>query len=69
MEIYADEIIARHPDTESWASGETYYEAIDGLRYELEDLFSFLKETPDEKLGRNPLLWKILLISELEEIR
>lgn len=67
LEFYKDGIIAEHPDTESWAEGETEYEAIDGLRYEIEDLYDDLKEIPDEELGRNPLRWKRFLLSIVGE--
>ncbi|MBC8205044.1 hypothetical protein ISS30_08655 [bacterium] len=67
LEIYPDGIIAEHTDTESWAEAETEYEAIDGLRIEIEDLYEHLKNTPDEQLGRNPLSWKRLLNSCVEE--
>ena len=67
LEIYPDSVIAEHTDTESWAEAETEYEAIDGLRIEIEDLYEHLKTTPNEQLGRNPLSWKRLLNSCIEE--
>lgn len=68
LEIYEDEALAEHPDTESWATGESDFDAIDGIRYEIEDLYNHLKETPDENLGRKLLQWKRLLLSIVEDI-
>ncbi len=62
IEYYDDEIIATHPDTESWASGDTEFEAIDGLKYEIEDLFHHLMETSDENLSPKLIRWKKHLV-------
>lgn len=67
LEIYSDEIIARHTDTESWASAENEFEAIEGLRKEITDLYFDLKDTPDDKLGKLPLRWKKFLCSIITE--
>jgi hypothetical protein len=69
IETYSDGIIAEHPDTESWAEGETEYEAIDNLRIEIEALYEDLREIPDDKLGRNPLQWKRFLLLEIEGLK
>ena len=66
VEFYKDYVFAEHLDTESWAEGEDDYDAIDGLRMEIEALYKHLKKTPDEKLGRNLLSWKKLLIAAIE---
>ena len=68
LEIYEDGILAEHPDTESWAEGDTEYEAIDGLRTEIEALYKHLIDAPDENLGRNPLRWKKFLLSIVESL-
>jgi hypothetical protein len=67
VEYYADMVFAEHLDTESWAEGEDDYDAINGLRMEIESLYKHLKRTPDSKLGRNLLSWKRLLTSVVED--
>ena len=58
LEFFLDMVHADHLDTESWSEGENEYQALDGLRFEIEDLFNHLKETPDAELGDNLPRWK-----------
>ena len=67
LEYYDDEIIAWHYDTESYASGKIEFEAIEGLKNELEDLFKYLINTPDEELCFCIQRWKKLLLYALVE--
>ena len=67
VEYYPEYVFAEHIDTESWAEGADDYDAINGLRMEIEALYKHLKKTPDEKLGKNLLSWKRLLSSVIED--
>jgi len=58
---------ADHLDTETWVEGDTDYEALDGIRLELESLYKFLVEKPDTQLSGKFKSWKKLLINAIEE--
>lgn len=67
IEAYSDEVFAQNMETETWASAETEFDAVEGLRNELTELYQDLKETPDEKLGKRPLRWKKFLCSIISD--
>ena len=69
LDYYDDEVIATHYDTESYASGKTEFDAIEGLKYEIEDLFNHLIETADENLSPRFQRWKKFLLSFLLETK
>ncbi len=66
LEFFEDMVHADHLDTETWAEDDTDYKALDGIRLELECLYKFLKETPNDQLGDKFLSWKKLLINAIE---
>ena len=66
LEFFEDMVHADHLDTESWAEGDDDYDAIDGIRLEIECLYKFLSETPNEKLSEKFISWKKLLIAAIE---
>jgi len=51
------EIIARYPEVELFAVGDTESEALLNLKSAIVDLYNDLSETPKDKLGRLPLSW------------
>ena len=67
LEFFPDIVHADHFDTESWAEGENEYEALDGIRFEIEDLYEHLCEMPDVKLGDKLKSWKRLLANMIED--
>ncbi|MBC8205490.1 hypothetical protein ISS30_08645 [bacterium] len=67
LEEYSDGVIAQNSETESCASAETEFEAVEGLRNEIIALYRDLKNMPDEELGKKPLRWKKFLCSIISE--
>jgi hypothetical protein len=61
IEETVDEVVARFPEVELFAIGDTESEAIDNLKASIIELYSDLKDTPVEKLGRLPRSWLRIL--------
>ncbi len=63
LEIYSDEVVALVPELELFGSGKNIIEAVNELKLELVDLFTDLKDIPDENLGKFPKSWKKIICS------
>ncbi|MFC1912120.1 hypothetical protein ACFLXG_03080 [Chloroflexota bacterium] len=63
-----DEVVASFPEVEVFAVGTGEAEAINKLKKAVEDLFSELIDTPDEKLGKVPLSWKRVLTKVVRRV-
>jgi hypothetical protein len=61
MEEHRDEVVARWPDVEVYASGTTESEAIAGVKRQIVELFEELRTMKPGTLGRLPLSWKRIL--------
>ncbi|MCX6842121.1 MAG: hypothetical protein NTX53_07575 [candidate division WOR-3 bacterium] len=61
LEEYKDEVVARWPDVEVYASGTTESEAVAGVKRQIVELFEELRSMKSGTLGRLPLSWKRIL--------
>jgi hypothetical protein len=61
VEEYKDEVVARWPDVEVYASGTTESEAVAGIKRQIVELFEELRTMKSGTLGRLPLSWKRIL--------
>ena len=61
LEEYRDEVVARWPEVELYASGTTESEAVAGIKRQIIELFEELRVMNPRTLGRLPLAWKRIL--------
>jgi len=61
LEEYKDEVVARWPDVEVYASGTTESEAVAGIKRQIVELYEELRTMKPGTLGRLPLSWKRIL--------
>ena len=61
LEEYKDEVVARWPDVEVYASGTTESEAVAGIKRQIVELFEELRTMKPGTLGGLPLSWKRIL--------
>jgi len=63
LEICQDEVLAVIPELELVGDGSNMFEAVNELKLELVDLFTDLKDIPEENLGKKPRSWKKIICS------
>ena len=68
IEEYSEYFVARFPELELSASGETESEAIINLKIDNIELYVDLIGTPKEKLGKLPLSWLRILVNVIKPI-
>ena len=56
LEIYQDEVLAVIPELELVGDGSNMFEAVNELKLELVDLFTDLKDIPEENLGKKHII-------------
>ena len=61
LEEYRDEVVARWPEVELYASGTTESEAVAGIKRQVIELFEELRTMDSRTLGKLPLSWKRVL--------
>lgn len=61
LEEYRDEVVARWPEVELYASGTTESEAVAGIKRQIIELFEELRTMDSRTLGKLPLSWKRIL--------
>jgi len=66
IEEYSEEVVARLPEVEAFASADTEFEAIELLKADIAALHSELSRTPAKELGRAPKRWQEILTALIE---
>lgn len=61
IEIYPEEIIAKVPELDLWASSSTESEALLDIKSAIIELWDELENENDSKLGKLPRMWKRIL--------
>ena len=61
LEEYRDEVVARWPEVELYASGSTESEAVAGVKRQIVELSEELRTMDSRTLGRLPSSWKRIL--------
>ncbi len=56
--IYPEEVLALLPELELVGEGINEMHALEDLKCEFLDLYEYLAEMPEEKLGQGPRAWK-----------
>lgn len=66
IEAYAEEVIAKIPELDVWATSDTESEAILLLKKEIRDLWTDLNEADEASLGKLPRMWKRILSGHIQ---
>jgi hypothetical protein len=66
VETYEEEVVARWPELEAWASASTESEALAGLKQRICDDYQDLHKADAATLGRLPRAWQRILNTLIE---
>lgn len=59
--IYPGEVLALYPELELVGEGTNEMQALEDLKCELLDLYEYISDMPEHKLGKGPKAWKNIL--------
>lgn len=59
--IYPGEVLALFPELELVGEGENEFQALEDLKCEVLDLYDYISNLSEAKLGKGPKAWKVIL--------